>query len=492
MFIHPALNLPLVRLSALLERANPSVTKLLEDTAVIAHQRIRRDSELRQAVTQLDTPPFGSPPRSIYSLPEHVTQRDLLIAMLASDEHIYREMLYAGVPPNPDGYQEPVAHARLQYSSMMEMKTHPGFDLSAAFERTLELPWSARHALDWSAGNDTPLTVDSLVNALEPRAWMALAEYVPDYVEGLVTAAEAAAWLVRPYQERLAPAFGSIYIDLHGQMESLRRLLLNSPTVWLTGTIGSGRNALASAWMAEQSYQSSREGSLKGIRSGLAWHGLGSAPDNDALGPAHGIGLDAIIHLMVCPDDGSRHGPATTRVGEVNLTGGSGALEKLTPTELLAILQTTMVRPNAARALLVSSSEERAIICNVVPEAAKISVIDVPPLTEVDQLLLWLAKIPSVRLPGGALAHVSTMVDAFAAAPEAERRERSVKTIDRALLRGRVSMGDGAERITDALARVRRGRALRTLDVQSVQRFLGSEERLHGLAAFAPQWDALT
>ncbi len=492
MFFHPALDLPLVRLSALLERADSSATKLLEDSAFIAHERIRRDAELRKALTQLDAPPFVGPSRSFYALSEHITQRDLLLAMLASETNVYREMLFAGAPPNPDGYVELADLARVQYANRMDSRARSDFDVSAAFERTLELPWSARHALDWRTGHDEPLTVDSLVCALDARAWTTLAEYVPDYLEGLVTAEEAAAWLVRPYQERLLPTFGSIYVDLHGNMEALHNVLLESPTAWITGAKESGRNALASAWMTRMAYRDAHEGPLKGLRRGIARHGLGSAPEDDAFGPAHGIGLDPSVHLLVCPDDGHRRGPATTRIGEATLTGGSGALEKLTPNDLQAILQAIAIRPEAARMLIVSTPEERAVVCNAVPELTAIPVIEIPPIADVDQLLLWVSKIPSVRLPGGTLPHVSTMVAAFVAATEAERRERSVEAIERALSRGRVSFGDGAERVGEVLTRVRRGRSLRYLDNECVERFLGSEERLHALAALVARWDALT
>lgn len=492
MFFHPALELPLVRLSALLERAELGVTKLLQDTAWIAHERIRRDTELRAALARIDAPPFVGPPRSFFALSEHITQRDLLVAMLAAETDVYREMLFAGAPPNPDGYRELVDLARVQFANTMGSKAFDSVDNSVAFDRPLELPWSARHALDARCGHDEPLTMDVLVRALDARVWMTLAEYVPDYIEGLVTAEEAAAWLVRPYQERLLPAFGSIYVDMYGKLEALHNVLLNSPTVWITGAMGSGRNALAFAWMARMAYRDPRDGPLQGLRRGITTHGLGSAPDSDAFGPAHGMGLDAVVHLMVCPDDGRRSGPAVTRIGDTTLTGGSGALEKLTPVDLRAILQATTMRPEAARMLIVSNAEERAVVCNAVPEAATIPTIEVPPPVDTDQLLLWISKIPSVRLPGGTLPHVSTMIGGFAAATELERRERSVEIIERALVRGRVPFGEGAERLGEVLRRVRRGRPLRFLDEQCVERFLGTEERLHALVAFALRWDALT
>ncbi len=492
MFLHPALDLPLVRLSALLERATPDAARLLEGVALVAQVRIRRDTELRYALTQLETPPFVGPARSFYALSEHITQRDLLIALLAFPNDEYREMLFAGAPPNPDGYQELLLRAQVHYANALESKARDDFPMSDAFQRTLDLPWSASHALDWISGHDEPLTVDSLICALEPRAWITLAEFVPDYLEGLVTAEEAAAWLVRPYQERLLPRFGSMYVDVHGKLDILHNALLDSPITWIVGAEGSGRYALASAWITRMMYRRAHEGPLRGLRLGVAWHGLGSGPEDDAFGPAHGIGMEAGVHVLVCPDDGSRRGPATTRIGGATLTGGSGALEKLTPNDLRAILQATKMRPDAARMLIISTADERAVVCNAVPEMATVPVIEVSPPGEKDQLLLWLSKLPAVRLPGGALPHVSTMVAGFAAATEAERQERSVEVIERALLRGRVSMGDWAERIGDALVRIRRGRSLRPLDVKAVERFLGSEERLHALAALAPRWDVLT
>ena len=306
-----------------------------------------------------------------------------------------------------------------------------------------------------------------------------------------MTAEEAAAWLVRPYQERLLPAFGALYVDLHGQWEALHQAMLHSPVVWLQGAVGSGRHALASAWLARMAYGDGRDGPLQGLRRGVAWHGLGSGPEPDAFGPAYQIGLDATVHLLVRPDDGRPHGPATTRIGETTLTGGSGALEKLTPTDLRAILHAMGARPEAARLLIISTADERALVCNAVPEAASISVMHVPPAQDVDLLALWISKLPSVRLPGAALPNASNMLTAFAAATDAERRARSVEVVEQALLRGRVSWHDGAERLHEVLGRVRRGRTLRFLDKQSVERFLGSEERLHALAALALRWDAL-
>lgn len=483
MFLHPALDLPLIQVASLLPRADPRASALLTDAARLARDRITRDAHLRDALVELDAPPFIGSPRSTYATPQQVTQSDLLLAFLGSEDAATRALPFAGATPDPDALQELVSRARARCA-----RAEPA--VSGGLDQTLELPWSARHALDALAGNDAPIGVESLLGALEPRAWLALGQFTQDYVEGLWTAEEAAERLRGPYLERRLPALGELYVDRHRGVEALDRALRDAGMAWITGHAGSGRGALASAWIARLAYRLGPP-ELEGMRPGIAWHGLGSGPEPDAFGPAHGIGLDPVVHVLIRPDDGSRRGPARARAGEATLTGGAGALEKLTPAELRAILEAIARRPDVARALIVCTSEEREKVCRAVPEAAAMPVVEVPPIADADRLLLWVAAIPHVRLPGGALPHVSTMVAGFAAATEGERAERSPEAIERALARGRVSMGDGAELVLQALVGARRGRALRPREQPAVERFLGSEERLHAVAAFEQRWTRL-
>lgn len=371
---HPLIGADLPTLTTLVAIADPNEAAILEAAGRLA---ARRMAEVEQARLALEgSPQVGKDFPTMLSTPGVVLPTDLARALLVLDPLAVKEIVGSGLTDGP--LEESARHWQSELDRAVK---EPCLDLAVWWAR--RFAWTRLRHPAYRLANGR------LSYALGFEGLEALAEFASDFQEGLYTRAEMGArfWDNLGQQDRGLPPYDpllvpSAYLDRHGGLAALDRVLSVAPAVVVSST-DNGHSALLDAWISRINLGSGPS-ALQGFQVADRRFHFGEmhrdVPHPEALLHS-GISWDARL-VLIATDEAS---------------SASGELARETAEDVTRWLSSANTNPTRTRVILSMADADRERLTELVPSAASLAVVLVPPIVPRDRVFIWAAQLPRLE-----------------------------------------------------------------------------------------------